>query len=133
VNALAQASAFAVCRGGKMLSCSLHEVEESGCMLRSRCRHAPSIAKRAEPSEGSAVRLSSASTLRSRSGPQLRSINAERSLLSMRRDSAAPALARRRGDDARRALEAGDLRVVAAFRYLALSSMTPPCWACSTS
>jgi hypothetical protein len=52
------------------------------------------IGKSAEPSEGSAVRLSSANTLTSRSGPQLKSINADRSLLSMRGDSAAPVLAR---------------------------------------
>jgi len=84
------------------------------------------IAKRAEPCEGSAARLSSANTLRSRPGPQLKSINAERSLLSMRCDSAAPALARHRGDGGRRELEAGDRRVVAAFRCLTLSSMTTP-------
>ena len=48
------------------------------------------IAKRAEPSEGSAVRLRSANTLRSGPGTQLKSISAERSLLSMRGDSPRP-------------------------------------------
>jgi hypothetical protein len=66
-----------------------------------------------------------------RGSPQLKSINAERSLLSMRCDSAA--LARHRGDGARCELEAGDRTVVAAFRSLTPSSMTTPCRACSTS
>jgi hypothetical protein len=92
-----------------MLSCSLYDRKE-----RDRARGIqlhPSqplptyamIAKRAEPSEGSAVRLSSANALRSRPGPQITSINAERfrCVAITRRPRAGAAPRRRRPPRAR--------------------------------